>query len=65
MTPDFDLGRQFERQEVATLLGYLVSIEDDNQLRTLLEAWSQEVQTSLPKTYIVITEAHYVLSPQT
>lgn len=63
MAPEFDLGRQYERQEVCALLNVLLTIEDNETLRQLLHTWMLEADASLPLTQIVtVDETYYVLA---
>lgn len=60
MTPQFDLGRRYERSEVLQMLHEIRLVDDGYRLRMLLASWEQELADSLVP--VVVVKETYVVS---
>lgn len=60
MTPEFDLGRRYERAEVLEMLHALRTIDDGYKLQLLLSTWEQELRESLIP--VVVFEGVYLVA---
>jgi hypothetical protein len=63
MTPDFDLGRRYERSEVLEMLAAFHEVGEGNRLRQLLLVWERELRDSLVPE-LIIEETYLVMEPR-